>query len=189
MLARTCEQFRRVEASKSRGKSCKCAELNIGVFDVPVCGVSYCWLYRTCFATCTRNHQGRRGNIADIGDNLLPSLTVLGWSLTAVEVWVCPLSEVMLASHRLFCLPIFLYPGTVPSTIFYRDHLILPHVQTIEFSLSSQLIAALRRDRWLSVSYCALPHWHMFANILEHTFALLHRRIDSDICSWSSMHV
>ena len=37
--------------------------------------------------TCvSRNHQGRRGTTADIGDNLLPSLTVLGCCLTAVEI-------------------------------------------------------------------------------------------------------
>ena len=33
-----------------------------------------------------RNHHGRRGTTADIGDNLLSSLTVFGCSLTAVEV-------------------------------------------------------------------------------------------------------
>ena len=42
----------------------------------------------------SRNHQGRRGTTADIGDNLLPSLTVFGCSLTAVEVETGPLSDV-----------------------------------------------------------------------------------------------
>ena len=54
----------------------------------------------------------------EIGDNLLPSLTVFGCSLTAVEVETGPLSDVVL--------PSFLSPS--PS---YRGHLILPHIRTI----------------------------------------------------------
>ena len=49
----------------------------------------------------TRNHQGRRGTTADIGDNLLPSLTVFGCSLTAVEVETGPLSDVVFPSFLL----------------------------------------------------------------------------------------
>ena len=49
----------------------------------------------------SRNHQGRRGTTADIGDNLLPSLTVFGCSLTAVEVETGPLSDVVFPSFLL----------------------------------------------------------------------------------------
>ena len=42
----------------------------------------------------SRNHQGRRGTTADIGDNLLSSLTVFGCSLTAVDVETGPISDV-----------------------------------------------------------------------------------------------
>ena len=43
----------------------------------------------------SRNPQGRRGTTADIGENLLPSLTVLGCSLTFVEVETGPLFDVI----------------------------------------------------------------------------------------------
>ena len=49
----------------------------------------------------SRNHQGRRGTTADIGDNLLPSLTVLGCSLTVVEVQTGPLFDVIFPSFLL----------------------------------------------------------------------------------------
>ena len=49
----------------------------------------------------SRNHQGRAGTTADIGDNRLPSLTVLGCSLTAVEVETGPLFDVVFPSFRL----------------------------------------------------------------------------------------
>ena len=49
-----------------------------------------------------RNHQGRRGTTADIGDNLLPYLTVFGCSLTAVEVETGPLSDVVFPSFFAF---------------------------------------------------------------------------------------
>ena len=52
------------------------------------------------------NHQGRRGTTADIGDNLLSSLTVLGCSLTAVEIETGPLSDVIF--------PSFLLPSSFP---------------------------------------------------------------------------
>ena len=57
----------------------------------------------------------RRGTTADIGDNLLPSLTVCGCSLTAVEIETGPIFVVV---PFFFCLPIF--PGTVPCTIFLQ---------------------------------------------------------------------
>ena len=41
------------------------------------------------------------GTTADIGDNLLPSLTVLGCSLTAVEVETGPLFDVVFPSFLL----------------------------------------------------------------------------------------
>ena len=57
----------------------------------------------------SRNHQGRRGTTVDIGDNLLSSLTVLGCSLTAVEVETGPLSDAVFSS---FLLPSsFPFPG------------------------------------------------------------------------------
>ena len=49
----------------------------------------------------SRNHQGRRGTTADIGDNFLPSLTVFGCSLTDVEVETGPLSDVVFPSFLL----------------------------------------------------------------------------------------
>ena len=49
----------------------------------------------------SRNHQGHRGATADIGDNPLPSLTVFGCSLTAVEVETGPLSDVVFPSFLL----------------------------------------------------------------------------------------
>ena len=45
--------------------------------------------------------MGCRGTTADIGDNLLPSLTVFGCSLTAVEVETGPLSDVVFPSFLL----------------------------------------------------------------------------------------
>ena len=47
------------------------------------------------------NHQGRRGTTADIGDNLLPFLSVFGCSLTAVEIETGPLSDVVFPSFLL----------------------------------------------------------------------------------------
>ena len=61
----------------------------------------------------SRNHQGRRGTTADIGDNLLPSLTVLGCSPTAVEVQAGPLFDVVFPSFLLL-FSLFLFPGTAP---------------------------------------------------------------------------
>ena len=52
----------------------------------------------------SRNHQGRKGTTADTGDNLLPSLTVFGCSLTAVEVETGPLCDVVF--------PYFLLPSS-----------------------------------------------------------------------------
>ena len=49
----------------------------------------------------SRNHQGRRGISADIGDNLPPSLTVLDCSLTAVEVETGPLFDIVFPSFTL----------------------------------------------------------------------------------------
>ena len=60
----------------------------------------------------SQNHQGRRGTTAGIVDNLLPSLTVFGCSLTAVEAETGPLSDVILPSFVLHS--IFLSPNTVP---------------------------------------------------------------------------
>ena len=57
------------------------------------------------------------GITADISDNPLPSLTVLGCSLTAVEVEASPVS-VMLSSHLFFCLKSS-FPSTVPGKIFF----------------------------------------------------------------------
>ena len=41
------------------------------------------------------------GTTVDIGDNLLPSLTVFGCSLTAVEVETGPLSDVVFPSFHM----------------------------------------------------------------------------------------
>ena len=48
-----------------------------------------------------RNNQGHRGTTADIGDNLLPSLTVFCCYLTAVEVETGPFSDVVFPSFLL----------------------------------------------------------------------------------------
>ena len=57
----------------------------------------------TCYLIpVSRNQQGR-STTADIGDILLPSLMVLGCSLTAVEVYACPLFDVILPSFLLPC--------------------------------------------------------------------------------------
>ena len=70
----------------------------------------------------SRNHQGRRCTIVDIGDNLLPSLTVFGCSLTAVEIETGPLSGVIFPSFII--LPsLFLFPDTVPCMIFLQKPL------------------------------------------------------------------
>ena len=49
----------------------------------------------------SRNPHGRMGTTADIGDNLLPSLTVLGCDLTVVEVETGPLFDVIFPSFLL----------------------------------------------------------------------------------------
>ena len=49
-------------------------------------------LYGTCVSL---NRPGRRDTTVDIGDHLLPSLTVFGRSLTAVEIETGPLSDVV----------------------------------------------------------------------------------------------
>ena len=49
----------------------------------------------------SRNFQGRRGTTANISDNLLPSLMLLGHLLTAVKVYACPLFDVILPSILL----------------------------------------------------------------------------------------
>ena len=71
----------------------------------------------------SHNHQGRRGTTADIGDNLLSSLTVFGCSLTAVEVETSPLSDVVFPS---FLLPSsFSFPWYCALyDLFCRGHLI-----------------------------------------------------------------
>ena len=61
----------------------------------------YWYRTKTYLLPVSRNHQGRRGTTADIGDNLLPSLTVLGCSLTVVEVETGPLFDVIFPSFRL----------------------------------------------------------------------------------------
>ena len=74
----------------------------------------------TCSAV-PRNHQGRMCT-ADIDDNLVPSLTVLGCSI-AVLLKSRPVHSVsvMVSSHLLFGLPIFPFPGTVPGNIFFTQ--------------------------------------------------------------------
>ena len=67
---------------------------------------SFCAKFNTCMLPVSRNHLGRRSATADIGDNLLPSLTVLGCSLTAVEIKAGPLSDVILPS---FLLPLVMH--------------------------------------------------------------------------------
>ena len=52
-------------------------------------------------AYTSQNHQGRGGTTVNIGDNLLPSLTVFDCSLTAVEVETGPLSDVVFPSFIL----------------------------------------------------------------------------------------
>ena len=49
----------------------------------------------------SRNHHGRMGTTADMGDNVVPSLTVFGCSLTAVEVETGPLAGVVFSSFLL----------------------------------------------------------------------------------------
>ena len=101
----------------------------------------------------SRNHQGHRGITADIGDNLLPSLTVFGCSLTAVEV-----HSLMLSSHLFFCLPLYRFPGTVPCTIFLQRPLNLitcPNHRNFLFLT----VVNLCKYRWLFVLYCTLFPW------------------------------
>ena len=95
-------------------------------------------LYISYLLPVSRNHQGRRGTTADIGDNLLPSLTVFGCSLTAVEVETGPLSDVVFPS---FLLPsFFLFPGTVPCTTFLQRPLDLITCPNHRNFLFSQLL-------------------------------------------------
>ena len=101
--------------------------------------------------------MGRRGTTADIGDNLLPSMTVFGCSLTAVEVETGPLSDVVLPSFLLpssFSFPWYcaLYDLFAEATRSNR------HVRTIVTSFFSQFLIYLRKDRWLLVFSCTLFH-------------------------------
>ena len=66
----------------------------------------------------SRNHQGRRGTTADIGDNLMPSLTVFGCSLTAVEVETSPLSDVWRSRRSSY---IYDKSGVLPSLSISLD--------------------------------------------------------------------
>ena len=71
----------------------------------------------TCYLLpVSRNPHGRRGTTADIGDNLLPSLTVLGCSLTVIEVEIGPLFDVIFQSFLLSS-P---FSGTVPCRTFLQ---------------------------------------------------------------------
>ena len=84
-----------------------------------VCGwVRACVCAYLYLLPVSRNPQGRRGTTADIGDNLLPSLTVIGCSLTVVEVETGPLFDVIFPSF-LSSSP-FLFPGTVPYRTFLQ---------------------------------------------------------------------
>ena len=107
----------------------------------------------TLLVTCaSRNHQGRRGTTVDIGDNLLPSLTVFGCSLTAVEIETGPLSDVIFPS---FLLPsTFPFPWySVPCTIVLQRPLDLITCPNHRNFLFSQLLLYLRKDRWLLVFF------------------------------------
>ena len=87
------------------------------------------------------NHRGRKGITADIGDNLLPSLTVLGRSPTAVEVFDSILIYFSLPSP---------FPDAVPCKIGYRWHLMLPFVTVVKSSSLAPIYACI---------YCALHNW------------------------------
>ena len=92
--------------------------------------LSCSYLEECCYLLhVSRNHQGRRGTTADIGDNLLPSLTVLGCSLTAVEVETGPLFDVVFPSFLVF--PFFFSLVLCLVGPFCRGHLIWSHVRTI----------------------------------------------------------
>ena len=78
-----------------------------------------CDLYYVYLVPVSRNHRGCRGPTADNGNNLLPSRTVFGCSLTAVEVVTCPLTDGVFPSLLLPSSFYFPQCGKVPCTIFF----------------------------------------------------------------------
>ena len=59
------------------------------------CVINQCNARNQYLLPVSWNIQGRMGATVDIGDNLLPSLTVFGCSPTAVDIETCPLSDVV----------------------------------------------------------------------------------------------
>ena len=89
--------------------------------------------YLTCYHCPGTTRVIYRGTTADIGDNVPPSLTILGCSLTAVEL-AGPLFDVILPSFHLPS-PLLCF-GTVPCKIFLQRARDL----TARPNLSSRLI-------------------------------------------------
>ena len=94
-------------------------------------------LARMVPVTASRNHQGRRGTTVDIGDNLLPSLTIFGCSLTA-DLKSKSVPSLMLLSQLFFSLVLRLVRS------FYRGHFIQPHTCNTAYKLNREFLICLR---------------------------------------------
>ena len=116
-------------------------ELSVTTYRQPCAVNSNGWMYLIYLLAVSRNHQGRRGTTADIGDNLLPSLTVIGCSLMLLKSR--PVHSLMLSSHLFFCLPLFLFPGTVPCRTFLQRPLDLVTCPNHRNFLFSQLLISI----------------------------------------------
>ena len=103
------------------------------------------------------------GTIRVVVAPLLTSATIFShlWRSSAA-LWLLlksrPVHSPMLSSHLFFCLPLFLFPGTVPCTTFLQRPLDLITCPNHRNFLFSQLLIYLRKDRLLLVFSCTLFH-------------------------------
>ena len=70
-----------------------------------------------------------------------------------------PVHSLILSSHLFFCLPIFLFPFTVPCRNVFAKQEDLRHGQTILAFVSSPGSGVRHILQWLLGSFCEPPHW------------------------------
>ena len=70
-----------------------------------------------------------------------------------------PVHSLILSSNLFFCLPLFLFPFTVPCMIVFLNQKTLRHGQTILAFISWLGSGVCHILRWLLGSFCEPPHW------------------------------